>query len=56
MFTNEDVNYNKGDIVNHLLYGKGVVIDVVGDFVSIAFAKNYGVKKIMKNHKNLKKI
>lgn len=56
MFTNDDVNYNKGDIVMHLLYGKGVVVDIVGDFVSIAFAKNYGVKKIMKNHKNLKKL
>lgn len=56
LYINEDVVYNKGDIVNHLLYGKGVVIDVIGDFVSIAFAKNYGVKKIMKNHKNLKKL
>lgn len=56
MYTNEEVNYNKGDIVMHLLYGKGVVVDIIGDFVSIAFAKNYGIKKIMKNHKNLKKI
>lgn len=56
MYTNDDVTYNKGDIVMHLLYGRGVVVDIMGDFVSIAFAKNYGVKKIMKNHKNLKKI
>lgn len=56
MYINKDALYNKGDIVEHLIYGRGVVIEVIGDFVSIAFAKNYGIKKIMKNHKNLKKI
>ncbi|MGM9834841.1 MAG: ATP-dependent helicase [Bacilli bacterium] len=56
MYVNKDIVFNKGDLVDHLIYGHGVVLDVMGDFVSVAFSKNYGVKKIMKNHKNLKKI
>ena len=40
----------------HTTYGKGVVIEVDDKFVSIAFAKNFGIRKLMKNHKSLKKI
>lgn len=56
LYTNEDVTYNKGDLVMHTIYGKGVVIEVDDKFVSIAFAKNFGIRKLMKNHKSLKKI
>lgn len=56
LYCNEDVSYNKGDIVMHTIYGKGVVIEVDDKFVSIAFAKNFGIRKLMKNHKSLKKI
>ena len=56
LYCNEDVSYNKGDIVMHTIYGKGVVIDVDDKFVSVAFAKNFGIRKLMKNHKSLKKL
>ncbi len=56
LYSNEDVFYNKGDLVMHTIYGKGVVIDVDDKFVSVAFAKNFGVRKLMKNHKSLKKL
>lgn len=56
MYTNEDVEFNKGDIVIHTIYGRGVVIDVDERFVSIAFARNFGVRKLLKNHKGLKKL
>ncbi len=56
LYCNEDVSYNKGDIVMHTIYGKGVVLDVDDKFVSVAFAKNFGIRKLMKNHKSLKKI
>ena len=56
LYTDEDVSYNKGDLVMHTIYGKGVVIEVDDKFVSIAFAKNFGIRKLMKNHKSLKKI
>lgn len=56
MYTNEEVDYKKGDIVMHTIYGRGVVIDLDDKFVSIAFARNFGVRKLMKNHKSLKKM
>ena len=56
LYSDEEVTYNKGDIVMHTIYGKGVVIDVDDKFVSVAFAKNFGIRKLMKNHKSLRKI
>ena len=57
----EDVYNNKenddiknGDLVNHDSYGSGVVIAVEGSLVTVAF--KCGVKKLMKNHKSLKKV
>ena len=56
LYSDEEVTFNKGDIVMHTIYGKGVVIDVDDKFVSVAFAKNFGIRKLMKNHKSLKKL
>ena len=47
------MEYQKGDIVMHTIYGKGVVIDVDEKFVSVAFAKNFaGVlsQKVIAGH------
>ena len=54
LYSDTDVEYKKGDLVMHTIYGKGVVIDVDEKFVNIAFAKNFGIRKLMKNHKSLK--
>ena len=56
LYSDTNVEYKKGDLVMHTIYGKGVVIDVDEKFVNIAFAKNFGIRKLMKNHKSLKKI
>ena len=56
MYSEEVTEYNKGDVVMHTIYGKGVVIDIDDKFVSVAFARNFGVRKLMKNHKSLKKM
>lgn len=53
---NSTTEYKSGDIVMHTIYGRGVVIDISGSLITVAFAKNYGIKKLMKNHKSLKKI
>jgi len=57
----EDVYNNKdnddlksGDLVNHDSYGSGVVITIEGSLATVAF--KCGVKKLMKNHKSLKKV
>lgn len=51
-----DVEFNDGDVIMHMIYGRGVVIEINGDFITVAFAKNYGIKKLLKNHKSIKKI
>lgn len=56
MYSDEVTEYKKGDVVMHTIYGKGVVIDMDDKFVSVAFARNFGVRKLMKNHKSLKKM
>ena len=55
-YQEQDTDYKNGDIVMHTIYGKGVVIEVNDKILTIAFAKNFGIKKLMKNHKSLKKL
>ena len=56
MYNDEDTDYNIGDTVMHTIYGKGVVVGVEKSIITIAFNKNFGIRKLMKNHKSLKKI
>ena len=56
MYSDTEVDYKNGDVVIHTTYGKGVVIGVDKTIVTIAFAKNFGVRKLMKNHKSIKKM
>lgn len=56
MYTNNDATFKSGDIIMHTIYGRGVVVGIDGDYISVAFAKNYGIKKLMKNHKSIRKI
>ncbi len=50
------VDLNIGDVIMHTIYGRGVIVDSKGDFITVAFAKNFGIKKLMKTHKSIKKI
>lgn len=52
----EEQEYNYGDKVKHDVYGVGVVIEVTKTILTVAFNKNVGIKKLMKNHKSIKKI
>ncbi len=52
----EDVNYQVGDFVCHDIFGQGKVVEVSKSLVSIAFRHPYGIKKLMKNHKSIKKL
>ena len=56
MYHANDVDYKQGDVVMHTIYGKGVVISVDESIITIAFAKQYGIRKLMKNHKSIRKI
>ena len=56
LYYDSDVVFTHGDIVMHAIYGRGVVIETEGEYVIIAFAKNQGIKKLLKNHKSIKKV
>lgn len=53
MMTDNDIK--AGDLIEHDKYGKGVVMDIDGSIATIAFSKA-GVKKLLKNHKAIKKV
>lgn len=52
---NEDNDLHPGDFVKHDKYGSGVVINIDGSIATISFTHS-GVKKLMKNHKSIKKV
>ena len=56
MYSDDDISYNIGDVVMHTIYGRGVVVGVDKTLVTIAFSKQYGIRKLMKNHKSIKKV
>lgn len=43
-----------GDLIDHETFGHGVIINVSGDLIDVAFKS--GVKKVKKNHKSIKKL
>lgn len=55
-FYDEDVDYKVNDYVYHDVFGQGRVLEVTNTLVTIAFKHPYGIKKLMKNHKALKKV
>ena len=55
-FYSEDVDWKVGDYAYHDTFGAGRVVEVTNTLVSIAFKSPYGIKKLMKNHKSIKKI
>ena len=50
-----DNNLQPGDLIEHEKYGKGVVLAIDGSIATISFTKS-GVKKLLKNHKAIKKV
>ncbi len=52
----EDVDLKDGDVIMHTIYGRGVIVEVNGDYITVAFAKNYGIKKLLKTHKSINKL
>ena len=51
-----DQEYSYGDKVTHDVYGMGVVIEVSNSIITVAFNQNVGIKKLLKNHKSIKKV
>ena len=51
---NNDNDIHPGDLIEHDKYGKGVVINIDGSIATISFKGE--LKKLMKNHKSIRKV
>lgn len=50
-------HFEAGDVVIHINFGEGIVLDVNGDSIIIEFKnKDFGVKQLLKNHKSIEKV
>ncbi len=47
-------DFKLGDLIDHETFGHGVIINISGDLIDVAF--KIGVKKVKKNHKSVKKL
>ena len=45
--------WKKGDIIEHVKFGEGVVILQEGEFVTVAFAYPFGTKRLQASHPSL---
>ena len=52
---NDDNDLHPGDVIEHEKYGMGVVVSIDGSIATISFRKD-GLKKLMKNHKSIRKV
>jgi DNA helicase II / ATP-dependent DNA helicase PcrA len=55
-YNDTNSEFKNGDVVMHTIYGKGVIVAQDDNFITIAFSKNYGIRKIMKSYKGLRRI
>jgi DNA helicase-2/ATP-dependent DNA helicase PcrA len=55
-FYDGDIDYKPGDRVTHTEFGDGIVISVDKSIITVSFAYPHQVKKLLKNHKSIKKI
>ncbi len=55
MFIDEEIDYKIGDHIEHDVFGKGIVVSVQDEEISIAFSSKYGIKTLMKRHKSIRK-
>ncbi len=53
---NIDEEYRLGEKVKHDEFGEGVIITIDKSILTIAFSHPYGIKKIIKGHKSIKKL
>lgn len=52
----ENAEYKSGEKVLHNDFGEGVIISVDKSILTVAFPHPYGIKKIMKGHKSIRKV
>ena len=53
---NTNFDFLVGDVIQHTIFGEGVIIAEYSDELEIAFNNNYGIKLLKKNHKSILKV
>ncbi|MDD4718554.1 MAG: UvrD-helicase domain-containing protein [Bacilli bacterium] len=51
----ENAEYSVGDRINHDIFGNGYIVAVDGKILTVAFSQKFGIKKLVKGHKSIKK-
>ena len=51
-----DDEYSVGEHIMHDIYGEGIVVEIKGTIITVAFKHPYGIKSLMKGHKSIKKV
>ncbi len=51
----ETAEYSIGDKIIHEVFGRGYIVGVDNKILTIAFSHEYGIKKLIKGHKSIKK-
>ena len=54
-YNKEATDYQHGEVVYHMSFGRGVVVDCDDRFVTVAFDKRFGIKKFLSNYQGLKR-
>ena len=54
MYIKDNSDLKMGDLINHEVYGHGVIVKINGDLIDVAFKS--GLKKLNKNHKSISKL
>ena len=52
----ENVEYNIGDHIVFDMYGEGVIVGIKDRVLTVAFKHPYGIKMLIKGHKNIRKV
>lgn len=55
-YTEEDLGLKCGDLINHAKFGHGVIVKMDGDIIDVAFKNGIGIKRLMKNHKDISRL
>lgn len=52
----DSIEYSCGEKVMHSDFGEGVIVSVDKSILTVAFPHPYGIKKLMKGHKSIRKV
>ncbi len=53
---NNDISYVAGEKIIHDTFGQGVIVKVDKSVLTVAFPHPYGIKKLLKGHRSIRKV